>query len=140
MAGIRCELLNWKGSNTMPKTPRTTDGEAPKKRARKSTTEAGTATKVVKEVKAAPKTSSVKAAKSEPMAVPLAVEATTPVVPAVKREVAQMPSKEVSHQPSLEERVRNRAYELYLRRGGRGGSPEQDWFQAMSEIYGESVA
>jgi len=42
--------------------------------------------------------------------------------------------------PSLEERIRIRAYELYLRRGGRGGSPEQDWFQAVAEIYGESVA
>jgi hypothetical protein len=41
---------------------------------------------------------------------------------------------------SLEEKVRIRAYELYLQRGGNGGSPEQDWFQAVAEVYGQSVA
>ena len=42
--------------------------------------------------------------------------------------------------PSLEEKVRIRAYELYLQRGANGGSPEQDWFQAIAEVYGQSVA
>ena len=41
---------------------------------------------------------------------------------------------------SLEEKVRIRAYELYLQRGGNSGSPEQDWFQAVAEVYGQSVA
>jgi hypothetical protein len=41
---------------------------------------------------------------------------------------------------SLEEKVRIRAYELYLQRGTGGGSPEQDWFQAVAEVYGQSVA
>ncbi|MDR3747340.1 MAG: DUF2934 domain-containing protein [Acidobacteriota bacterium] len=35
---------------------------------------------------------------------------------------------------SLEERIRVRAYELYLQRNGIGGSPEQDWLQALHEI------
>ena len=39
--------------------------------------------------------------------------------------------------PVLEEKIRVRAYELYLRRGGTGGSPEHDWLQAISEICGE---
>lgn len=39
--------------------------------------------------------------------------------------------------PVLEEKIRVRAYELYLQRGGTGGSPEQDWLQAKSEISGE---
>jgi len=39
-----------------------------------------------------------------------------------------------------EELVRRRAYEIYLRRRGQGGSPEQDWFQALQEIYGQHVA
>jgi Protein of unknown function (DUF2934) len=39
--------------------------------------------------------------------------------------------------PMVEQRIRTRAYELYLQRGGRGGSPEQDWFQALKEICGE---
>lgn len=41
---------------------------------------------------------------------------------------------------SIEEQIRARAYELYLQRGGQGGSPEQDWFRAAEEIYGQSVA
>jgi Protein of unknown function (DUF2934) len=39
--------------------------------------------------------------------------------------------------PSLEEQVRLRAYHLYLQRGGNGGSPEQDWLQAVEEISRE---
>ena len=39
--------------------------------------------------------------------------------------------------PVIEEKIRERAYELYLQRGGTGGSPEQDWLQAKSEIFGE---
>ena len=39
--------------------------------------------------------------------------------------------------PVIEEKIRVRAYELYLQRGGRGGSPEQDWLQAISDICGE---
>jgi hypothetical protein len=43
--------------------------------------------------------------------------------------------------PSLEDRIRVRAYELYLQRGSNGGSPEQDWFRAQEEICGRhSVA
>ena len=33
-----------------------------------------------------------------------------------------------------EERVRQRAYELYLNRNGNGGSALDDWFQAEDEI------
>lgn len=35
---------------------------------------------------------------------------------------------------SLEEQIRQRAYELYLQRQGQHGSPEQDWLQAAAEI------
>ncbi|HZP24473.1 MAG TPA: DUF2934 domain-containing protein [Terriglobales bacterium] len=43
--------------------------------------------------------------------------------------------------PNLEEQIRLRAYQLYLQRGGRGGSPEQDWLRAKEEICGQhSVA
>jgi Protein of unknown function (DUF2934) len=49
-------------------------------------------------------------------------------------------TKEVALETPVEEKIRLRAYELYLERQGQGGSPEQDWFQAASEIYGESVA
>jgi hypothetical protein len=49
-------------------------------------------------------------------------------------------AKEAKSSVSLEEKVRARAYELFLQRGGRGGSPEQDWLQAVSEIQNQSVA
>ena len=45
-------------------------------------------------------------------------------------------SKAVSS-PNLEEKIRVRAYELYLQRGGHGGSPEQDWLRAVDEICGQ---
>ena len=36
--------------------------------------------------------------------------------------------------PSLEQRIRRRAYELYLRRGNQSGSQLDDWLQADEEI------
>lgn len=38
--------------------------------------------------------------------------------------------------PNLEEKIRARAYEIYLQRGDSGGSPEQDWQRAVEEICG----
>lgn len=35
---------------------------------------------------------------------------------------------------SLEERVRRRAYELYVQQGSRSGSEVDDWLQAEEEI------
>ena len=37
---------------------------------------------------------------------------------------------------SLEERVRRRAYELYVQRGNESGSELDDWLQAEAEIRG----
>ena len=36
----------------------------------------------------------------------------------------------------LEERIRIRAYEIYLQRGGEDGSELDDWLQAEQEILG----
>jgi hypothetical protein len=51
-----------------------------------------------------------------------------------------MVSKEViatsAGSQSVEEKIRARAYELYLQRGDNGGSPEQDWLRAVEEIRG----
>ena len=68
------------------------------------------------------------------------IGSSTKVAKAAKPVAKPSKTKEVVVTPSMEEQIRIRAYELYLRREGRGGSPEQDWFQAMQEIYGESVA
>jgi hypothetical protein len=38
----------------------------------------------------------------------------------------------------LEERVRRRAYELYVQRGNQSGSEFDDWLQAESEIQDTS--
>jgi DUF2934 family protein len=110
----------------MSNTPKATDGETPKKRTRKAASVPEDSTKVTK--KAAAKTA--KTAEVTEVA----------AAPATVVEAAKETKNEVFTMQSVEERVRQRAYELYLRRGGRGGSPEQDWFEAMSEIYGESVA
>lgn len=96
----------------MPKVPKDTESTTPKKRTRKATIETDDGTKVVKAVKAA------KPAKAAEVVASAGVVVTA----------------------SMEEQIRIRAYELYLRREGRGGSPEQDWFEAAAEVYGESVA
>lgn len=36
----------------------------------------------------------------------------------------------------LEDLIRRRAYELYLERGGRPGSPLEDWLQAERDACG----
>jgi hypothetical protein len=37
-------------------------------------------------------------------------------------------------EPALEERIRQRAYELYILRGNESGSEFDDWLQAEEEI------
>jgi outer membrane protein TolC len=37
----------------------------------------------------------------------------------------------------LEERIRRRAYELYVQRGGVGASDVDDWLQAEDELLAE---
>jgi hypothetical protein len=55
--------------------------------------------------------------------------------------VAPAATQHIDLKPGLEEQIRLRAYHLYLQRGGRGGSPEQDWLRAKEEICGrQSVA
>ena len=39
---------------------------------------------------------------------------------------------------ALEQRISERAYHIYLERGGNGGDPLNDWLQAEAEICGSS--
>jgi len=39
-----------------------------------------------------------------------------------------------TEKPPLEERIRLRAYELYVQRGNESGSELEDWLQAEEEI------
>ncbi|MFZ0314198.1 MAG: DUF2934 domain-containing protein [Candidatus Korobacteraceae bacterium] len=92
----------------MPKAPRENDSATPKKRARKTTPPAGNGAHVDKGNGASAQSAAV--------------------------------SPEVAHDTrvasSLEEQIRQRAYELYQQRNGHGGSPEQDWLRAKEEICG----
>jgi len=47
---------------------------------------------------------------------------------------AARPKELYSASLPLRERIRRRAYELYLRRGGQTGSELADWLQAEAEI------
>ena len=40
----------------------------------------------------------------------------------------------VTAAPDLENEIRNRAYELYERRGRQDGKAQDDWFQAETEV------
>ena len=45
------------------------------------------------------------------------------------------PGKEPQHdKPSLQEKIRRRAYELYVQRGNQPGSEVDDWLRAEEEI------
>jgi len=105
----------------MPKATRAKkeDNETPKKRSRKTKPADGNGAEAVEPVTTAP-----------------AIAETTPQVSAEETSIPAVPQAAVV----TEERVRRRAYELYLQRRGQGGSPEQDWFQALQEISGLNVA
>jgi hypothetical protein len=38
----------------------------------------------------------------------------------------------------MEERIRERAYALFLERSGQNGCPEEDWLRAEAEVLGHS--
>jgi hypothetical protein len=103
----------------MPKATRANDNETPKKRSRKAKPANGICAEAVQPVTTAP-----------------AIATTTPEA---KATVIAAPPKN-GHTPIPEDKVRHRAYELYLQRDGQGGSPEQDWFQALQEIASQHVA
>jgi hypothetical protein len=44
------------------------------------------------------------------------------------------PTERQQDQPQLEDAIRVRAYERYLQRQGRPGSPENDWLEAEREV------
>ena len=92
----------------MPKVPRENDSATPKKRARKTSPPPANG------------------AHAEPGKIASAQSV------AVSPEVAH----ETRVAASLEEQIRQRAYELYQQRNGHGGSPEQDWLRAKEEICG----
>lgn len=112
----------------MPKAPRDKASATPKKSARKSA--AITETVVPAEVSTAAEGHNGNGVHSDNGKV-----AAVPAVPSPAVAVEQHTNT------TLEERIRARAFELYLERGGNGGSPEQDWLRAKEEISGrQSIA
>ncbi len=69
----------------------------------------------------------MKAKKIAPIAKPL-----DPVLP--DQGGRSMPVDPPRIHASREERIRRRAYEIYLQRGGRHGNAEQDWLQAEADV------
>jgi len=150
----------------MPKATRAKDSqETPKKRSRKTQPADGNGTNAAEPVTTAPAIAEttpeiiaqqVQETPKKPSrkAKPVAGNGVEPVRPgapesatattfeasseATVTENAVAKAKTNGHVP--EELVRRRAYELYLQRRGQGGSPEQDWFQALREISGQYVA
>lgn len=94
----------------MPKATRANDGTTPKKRSRKPTPEVGNGNQPENRT---------------------AAQVAQPVT--TKPEFAH--ASQAS--PVVEEKIRTRAYELYLQRGGVGGSPDQDWLRAKEEVCGQ---
>jgi hypothetical protein len=110
----------------MPKATRANDNqETPKKRSRKTQPVNGNGTTAVEPVTTAPAIAQTTPEAKAPQTTAVPVNGNKPTNGA----------KSIS-----EELVRHRAYELYLQRRGQGGSPEQDWFQALQEISGQHVA
>ena len=145
----------------MPKATRAKEeNETPKKRSRKAKPSDGSGTDAVEPVTTAPAFAETKppvnAAKAAPRkrtspgkaadgngAHPAEPVASVPMVTdrAAEAVAAEAPAPPATHNGRVpEELVRRRAYELYLQRRGQGGSPEQDWFQALREISAQYVA
>src|SRR5664280_1974606 len=135
----------------MPKATRANDGTTPKKRSRKTTPEVGNGTQPAQPVTttspkvgngtqpenrkatqaAPPLTTSPEVGNGTQPETGIGTQAAQPVTTSPEFAHASQAS------PVVEEKVRARAYELYLQRGGKGGSPEQDWLRAKEEICGQ---
>jgi hypothetical protein len=145
----------------MPKATRAKENnETPKKRSRKTQPADGNGVNAVEPVTTAPaiaettpgvvaqqeQESAQKPSRKSAAVTPTAVEpaprtVAEPVAMTAVAAVAETPvASAKSNGHVSEELVRRRAYELYLQRRGQGGSPEQDWFQALQEISGRHVA
>ena len=59
-----------------------------------------------------------------------------PAAPAANSERLRSASNQLTATPELEEQIRERAYQLFLERGGQGGNAEQDWLRAEAELRG----
>jgi hypothetical protein len=119
----------------MPKATRANDGTTPKKRSRKTTPEVGNGTQpeIGNGTQAAQPvtTTSPKVGNGTQPENRKATQAAPPLTTSPEFAHASQAS------PVVEEKIRARAYELYLQRGGKGGSPEQDWLRAKEEICGQ---
>jgi len=54
--------------------------------------------------------------------------------PAPISQVILKPQQVVEKRPPTHEEIATRAFEVFQRRGGQGGSPESDWITAETEL------
>lgn len=54
--------------------------------------------------------------------------------PVLSASTASAEQRADSATSTVEEKIRQRAYELFLERNGHAGSAEQDWLQAEAEV------
>ena len=58
---------------------------------------------------------------------------------ASQRERSQSATTSVSAATVSDEQIRTRAYQLFVERGGQGGTAEQDWLRAEAEVRGAAL-
>ena len=80
------------------------------------------------------RTQPVETASTAPAAVPESNELKTNSVIPINTESRKKPSADVLDRTRLEEKIRQRAYELYLQRGCTPGRENEDWLIAEGEI------
>ena len=55
------------------------------------------------------------------------------------RALQKAETKNIESDAPVEERIRRRAHEIWLQRGGQDGSDFDDWLQAEQEILGSQL-
>ena len=88
-----------------------------------------------------PRTKSAKKAAQPEPPTEIRAEATVAVTPNLKNErkpQTSAPETGVNSVLSLEDAIRQRAYELYLERGSRPGFAHEDWVRAEREVRSRS--
>ena len=66
------------------------------------------------------------------------VKKTQPITNAGSPAATPIAAFESAAPVGMEERIRERAYALFLERSGQNGCPEEDWLRAEAEVLGHS--
>jgi len=64
----------------------------------------------------------------------LGIACATVIAGGIPMSTSTLPTERQQNKPSFKERIRRRAHELYIERGGQPGSDLDDWLRAEAEI------